>query len=78
LLPDLSLNWIVAPVNEPFAFPDGISAFTFIVALLSVKSVASQVPAGAPWAFVTDPILAVTEFTKIGPLLELLKFPEIV
>ena len=43
--------------------------------LASVKSVASQVPAGAPGALVTEAIDAVTDVTYTGPSLPLSKFP---
>ena len=54
------LNLSVAPVHAPTPAPTGTSALTVIAALPSVKSVASHVPAGAPAAFVTEPIEAVT------------------
>src|SRR5438093_13753936 len=74
----LSLNLIVAPVNEPVPLPAGTSAFTFIVVLASVKSLASHVPAGAPTALVTDAMLTLTPLTWIGPELVLSKSPEMV
>src|SRR4051794_40965009 len=72
----LLLNWIVAPVQAPLFVPEGTSALTVIAALASVKSVASQVPAGAPPALVTELMLAVTVPTRIDPLLGLVKSPE--
>ena len=61
----VSWNWIVGPVHVTVVsgLPIGTSAFTVAVMLLSVKSLAPQVPVGAPPALVTEEMLAVTELT---------------